>query len=350
MTSRTYFPGYGGVPVYTRLLGRAFQDLGHEVRLFTSTPAAGYDDTKEHFKVIRDDKTWSCLKLARWCDVLLQVELSLGLIWPFLLLNRPCFISHHTHFTGSQGTDLIRRLHGWLASKCHPISVSEVLRAGWGGHGIVISNPYDDRLFHDSSQTRDIDLLFVGRLIPDKGCDVLLKALVRLGEWQMFPKLTVIGDNLKNTVSELPKWRHQAEKMGLDNQVRFLGERPAPEVAAAMRASRILVIPSTWQEPFGIVGLEGLASGCQVIASIHGGLKEACGEFATYFENGNDESLATALKSCLNQAHTPQSPGLTDHLRAHESKAIAERYIKHFMNVRHANFTSYNEKDYSSTL
>lgn len=333
ITSRIYFPSHGGVPVYTRLLGNAFHNLGHEVRLFTSTPANVQMDSDECFEIIRSHQIASCLKLAKWCDVLLQVELSLGLIWPFVVFQRPCFISHHTHFTSEAGPDLVRSLYGWTAAKCHPISVSELLKKSWGGHGVVIGNPYDDKVFRCGQETRDNELLFVGRLVPDKGCDVLLKALLKLRKWQMFPKLNVIGDDGRHGVSALPEWRELAKNMGLEDQVTFLGGMPSHEVAAAMRASRILVIPSTWLEPFGIVALEGLACGCKVIASAHGGLREACGDFATYFENGNDDSLAIALKSALTEPDKNENLALSAHLKAHQAAAVAERYVRHFMSV-----------------
>lgn len=331
ITSRIYFPSHGGVPVYTRLLGNAFHELGHEVRLFTSTQAESGFSSGEKFQVIRGHQTSACMGLARWCDVLLQVELSVGLIWPFLLFKRPCFISHHTHFAAAGGPDLFRRVHGWVASQCHPIAVSDVLKKSWGGHGVVIGNPYDDGHFFPGDSHRNQELLFVGRLVPDKGCDVLLKALVRMREMHLFPRLVIIGDDGRQGVTVLPEWEKRVAQMGLADQVAFLGAQPVEAVAQAMRTSQILVIPSTWQEPFGIVGLEGLASGCKVVASRDGGLKEACGEFATYFDNGSDESLAIALQSALLADGVPCSPALAAHLEAHRPLAVAERYMDHFI-------------------
>jgi glycosyltransferase involved in cell wall biosynthesis len=62
------------------------------------------------------------------------------------------------------------------------------------------------------------------------------------------------------------------------------------------------VVPSRWQEPFGIVALEGIASGCVVVGSAEGGLAEAIGPCGLTFPNGNAPALAHALSRLLNDS------------------------------------------------
>lgn len=69
----------------------------------------------------------------------------------------------------------------------------------------------------------------------------------------------------------------------LQHHVEFVGSLARSDVAQLMATTRCLVVPSLWQEPFGIVALEALASGCTVIASRIGGLTEAGGPYASYF-------------------------------------------------------------------
>lgn len=333
ITSRLFFPLTGGVPVVVRLLANAWQLQGHEVRLLTRTAAGEAEAPAMLCPVIRMPSNGDLLDAARWCDVLFQMELSMRMIWPFALLRKPCIVSHHTHFSDTPDVSPARRLQGWTAACFHPVSCSQVIRRSWGGHGIVIGSPYDDQVFHQpaTGQPRPHQLLFVGRLVRDKGLDVLLRALALLSSQGRSLQLRVVGDAFDGGGSVLPEWRKEADGLGLAEQVTFLGGKDSAEIAEEMRQARILIVPSTWQEPFGIVALEGLASGCRVVASSGGGLQDAGGPFATYFENGSAEDLARALEPLLD-APPPDGEDamLSSHLDKHRASAVAARFIDVF--------------------
>ena len=335
ITSRLFFPLKGGVPVIVRLLAKAWQQQGHEVRLLTRTPAGDVGDPEAACLTIRMPSSGDLLAAARWCDVVFQMEVSLRMIWPFVLLRRPCIISHQTHFSDQEAPSWFRRMQAWIAACSYPVACSQVIRRSWGGHGIVIGNPYDDQVFYPSSteEPRPHQLLFVGRLVPDKGLDVLLRALaiLRAGGHQLH--LRIVGDGFSGS-SVIPKWRQEAENLGLAGQVTFLGGKDSAEIAEEMRRSQILIVPSTWHEPFGIVALEGLASGCHVVASAGGGLPDAGGPFASYFENGSAEDLARVLVPLL-AAPLPMGndPALSEHLARHSADAVASRFVSHFQSA-----------------
>jgi glycosyltransferase involved in cell wall biosynthesis len=113
-------------------------------------------------------------------------------------------------------------------------------------------------------------LIFVGNLIPRKELHTLLTALANLSgdHW----RLTVVG-SLDLDAPYVKAIRHQIQAMGLSPRVTLLGTQPAPELAARLAASHLLVVPSSY-EGFGIVYLEGMHFGLPAIASTAGAARE----------------------------------------------------------------------------
>ena len=99
--------------------------------------------------------------------------------------------------------------------------------------------------------------VFIGRLIRDKGVDVLLDAFAR--GVSDYARLQVVGDG-----PEMKHLRRQATSLGLDQVVTFLGS--TIDVVSVLTKSDCLVLPSR-REGFGLVALEALASGIPVVAS-----------------------------------------------------------------------------------
>lgn len=334
VTSRIYFPSTGGVPVYARLLTREWMRMGNEVRLLTSTP--NMDGEEDLFPVMRQPTLRDLMATAAWADVLFQVEVSLKFLLPFVLRRKPFVVSHHTHFAGVKTVPFFRRVQGVAANLGTAVSVSEPIRKSWGGFGEVIANPYDHQVFQTGNELRNGELLFVGRLVAEKGIDVLIKALQLLHTHDLRPTLRVIGDAEEQGQSLIPRWQQLSRDLAVDKQVTFLGNEDSAAVAQAMRQSRVLVVPSTWHEPFGIVALEGLASGCRVVASSGGGLPDAGGRFAIYFQNGDAAGLARAIRQALMESPPPDpiwENELAEHLRKHSAEVVAARYLQLFQSI-----------------
>jgi glycosyltransferase involved in cell wall biosynthesis len=131
-------------------------------------------------------------------------------------------------------------------------------------------------------------------LVSDKGAGMLLDAL-RLMNRQL--QLTIVGDG-----PERPALEKQVIDLQLQAQVKFPGSRQGEELADLLRQHEILVVPSLWQEPFGIVALEGIACGCVVIGSAGGGLSEAIGPCGVTFPNGDARALADAIARLLDDS------------------------------------------------
>jgi glycosyltransferase involved in cell wall biosynthesis len=108
-------------------------------------------------------------------------------------------------------------------------------------------------------------VLFVGRLVPEKGTDRLLEIVSRF----VGLTLTVAGDG-----PERPRLEGLARDLGIAGRVEFLGAVARDRIGALYRACRAVAVPSLWPEPFGIIGLEAMAAGRPVVAFRTGGIPE----------------------------------------------------------------------------
>ena len=108
-------------------------------------------------------------------------------------------------------------------------------------------------------------VLYVGRLHPEKGVDILIEALAKVSD----PKLTlrVIGEGPAEE-----DLRRLSSSHGL--AVRFDGPMRSAEVAAAMAEAGVVVVPSVVAEGLGLVAIEAMATGALVVASAIGGLRD----------------------------------------------------------------------------
>ena len=135
--------------------------------------------------------------------------------------------------------------------------------------------------------TDTIDLLYVGQLIRGKGVQLLLAAMAQLKAPRT---LDVVGTgNMEGELKAL------AARLGLADRVRWRGFQKNPQ--AWMLAAKCVVVPSFWQEPYGLVAAEAVALGRPVVAFAIGGLPEACDGKATLVPPGDVSALARALES-----------------------------------------------------
>jgi glycosyltransferase involved in cell wall biosynthesis len=204
------------------------------------------------------------------------------------------------------------------------IACSQALAGRIGLPCRVISNAYDDALFRDVHTVRDRELIFVGRLVSDKGVHVLLDALALLRGDGMRPRLTVVGTGPDSDFLTV-----KCSDLGLSDQVEFVGKKAGTALAALLNSHQILVVPSLVWESFGIVSLEAIACGCTVVASEGSGLTEAIGPCGVTFPPGDARALATALSRLLRfpEKRHQYRQGAPDHLRPHSAAAVASAYL-----------------------
>lgn len=151
-------------------------------------------------------------------------------------------------------------------------------------------------------------LLCVGRLIPIKGHDVLLRALAEAR--RELPELRL---DLAGSGPLEPELRERVRGLGLDDAVRFLGHVSPPPFAEAA----IVVVPSLG-EGFGMVALEAMERGRAVIASSVGGLPEIVeqGKTGLVVPNGDVTGLAEALVELGSDPSRARAMGEAGRLRA----------------------------------
>jgi glycogen synthase len=323
-SSYTYAPSVGGIETVSALLTREFLAAGHEIILVTETPALAL--SPDPSEIVRNPPLVRLLQLVRWSEVVFQNNISLRHLIPALLVRKPVLLVHQTWIRNIAGeigwNDRIKRA---LLPRAKNVAVSQAIAKDLSLGVKVIANPYDNRIFRLIPHTaRDRELLFVGRLVSDKGVDVLLRALGILKQQSINACLTIIGRgpaeaNLRALVCELE----------LDQAVTFGGEKVGPELAELMNRHQVIVIPSRWPEPFGIVALEGIACGCIAVGSEEGGLSEAIGNCGMTFRNGDSQELADRLRTLLSdsQLREKSRAAAPVHLERFRAQTVAQCYL-----------------------
>lgn len=326
--SPAFYPSIGGIETLVDILAREFVRQGHAVKLVSQVP--GDDSMKPFpFQIIRRPGPRELLSLTEWCDVFFQPQMSLKGLWPLLLARKPWVVAHNAWYERADASlgwqDYLKHFCVQFATG---ISVSDAVAAHVMTQSQVIPNTYREDVFRLIPEVpRDKDLVFLGRLVSAKGVDLLLDSLAELKRDGLTPGLTVIGEG-----PEEKNLLDQAKQLGIEDQVAFAGAKFDEELARMLNAHRILVVPSRWQEPFGIVALEGIACGCVVVGSQGGGLRDAIGRCGVTFPNGDAAALTGALANVLSSADELDAyrEHAESHLARHNTEKIAGEYLKVF--------------------
>lgn len=134
-------------------------------------------------------------------------------------------------------------------------------------------------------------LLFVGRLVPEKGLDILIKALPTVLRNGIPAKIVVVGEG-----PQREEYQRLASDYGLSSRVFFAGHLDDWTLRALYHVADVAVFPSRF-EPFGIVALEAMAARCPVVVSATGGLNEIVDHEGTGLKvsTDNPQALAQAI-------------------------------------------------------
>jgi glycosyltransferase involved in cell wall biosynthesis len=177
----------------------------------------------------------------------------------------------------------------------------------------------DPELFHPAAVRRQGESLvvgFVGRLVKEKGVDLLLEALDGLPD---SCRAQVAGSG-----PDEDRLRTLIQKLGLEGKVTLAGKIPAAHMPEFYRQLDVLVLPSrtrqNWKEQFGRVLVEAMACGVPVIGSDSGEIPNVVGDAGLIFAEGQVD----ALRSCLAQlVDKPE-------LRASLGRKGRDRVLAHF--------------------
>lgn len=208
-----------------------------------------------------------------------------------ILITQPEYLSSSEHLGEYRNkVEVIR--NGVDTDKFRPVDVSEQKRRQLG---------------FDPDRANLFFLSVLDEYHDYKGLDVLLEAMERLVESaDTPPKLLVGGDG-----SKLTEYQQQAQDLDLEPHVEFVGRIDEDDLVPTYNAADVFVLPSTSsdQEGFGLVLLEALSCGTQVVTTDVVGVSEEIQEhdLGELVERGNPESLADGIEKALGSGSAERS-------------------------------------------
>jgi len=370
IVSQSYYPRYGGVTEHVHNCALELRRRGHEVTIVTGRfPGARESDSGAGIERIGRNV------LVPFNRAFVDVTVGLGLRRQMRrLLAAYDFDVVHVHnphaptlplfalqesrgvtvgtFHGTIGRSALQELfHGYLARTLDRldarIAVSETAEASstryYPGRYHVIPNGVDVTRFHPDrapfERWRDpdrVNVLFVGRLDPRKGLQVLLAAMPQVVErTRGRARLLIVGD------SYLRRWFERQVPAACREHVHFLGHVPAADLPRWYATADIFVSPASGNESFGIVLIEAMASGRPVVASDIPGYRTVIhpGEDAETFPPDDAATLARTLvalvddparRACLAQHGRARAmdfawPRVTDRIEAVYREVLGRR-------------------------
>ena len=165
-------------------------------------------------------------------------------------------------------------------------------------------------------------ILSVGRLVPRKGVDLVIRALpyLKAAGFDDVELLIVGGGGDSNTLNNDPEIRRLlglAAELGVSEQVTLQGQVSRGEMPGIFRSADAVVC-APWYEPFGIVPLEAMACGVPVVAAAVGGLRDTVVDHATglHVPPRDPEAIGSALSLLLENPALRASLGRAGEQRA----------------------------------
>jgi glycosyltransferase involved in cell wall biosynthesis len=170
---------------------------------------------------------------------------------------------------------------------------------------------------------------FAGRLVPEKGLDVLLRACHLLIRDFPLLKLDIAGEGRASSSA-----RALADALGLGQCVTFYGKLPQPELEEVLGRAWVQAIPSVWEKPFGLMAAEAAMRGTASVASGTGGLAEIVihGETGLLTAAGGPEPLAAALRMLLTNQAVAERIGAAARLDA-MARFSLDRHVQRFLDL-----------------
>jgi phosphatidyl-myo-inositol alpha-mannosyltransferase len=161
--------------------------------------------------------------------------------------------------------------------------------------------------------------LFVGRVEPRKGLDVLLEAFHGLA-----------GDFALRVVGDGRELKRLQRRFGADDRIVFLGRLGNDGRDCELAAADVFVSPALGGESFGVVLLEAMAARCAVLASDLPGYRDAASEAAWFFPAGNVKALRDKLRLllCEPAARAELSSAGSERASLFSFNEMAARYLQ----------------------
>lgn len=315
----SFFPPdrVAGAELGALFMARHLRDGGHEVHLVITRPA---DRMREKVEEIEGLKVhWLTGPRPRGLAFLFEVSEAMKLIKELKpdAVNGICLLPGGlvAHLSSKQGarasvlcygydvTDMggmVGAIGEWTLKRIHNVGVATrycqgVVKERTGREGKICLAGCDEKVFPHlpcREPQEQVQLLFIGRMIPEKGFDFLLKIMTKLPE-NYHLKVAGSGDGLQ-------AYQKKMKDLGLTQRVEFLGLIPNGELTHLFAESDAFVLPS-FREPFGVVCIEAILSGVPVVCSNVMGLPEAVadGKNGVVVATREDEDWVSAIKKVV---------------------------------------------------
>ena len=178
----------------------------------------------------------------------------------------------------------------------------------------------------------DFVIVYSGRINQEKGISELIDAMLLLKDNPQI-KLLVLGStffndsNCDNIFLRLLKEKARSIK----KRIYFTGFVPYHQVPAYLQLADIAVLPSMWEEPFGLTILEAMAMGLPLITTRSGGIPEICDNYAIIIER--DDIVNQLFTSILDLYQHPEKRTLmskisVEHSKKFEKTLFADSFLK----------------------
>ena len=177
------------------------------------------------------------------------------------------------------------------------VTVSEHLRDRFleGAPGDVTVMPNSIDVPDRTHRIRDKLILFVGRVVADKGADAFVEAcaavLPQLPGW----RAEMVGADRFSAASPPTNFTRRLIARAQQVGVAMPGYLPHDATMERMSRAAIAVVPSRWPEPFGLSALEAMAHGAALVCSRRGALPEVAGDCAVYADPDKPGAIAAAV-------------------------------------------------------
>ena len=177
--------------------------------------------------------------------------------------------------------------------------------------------------------TSQKEVVFAGRLSPEKGVSLLLEAWSLVIRQHPDAHCHVVGDGPSR-----PELQQQAQALGLLEKVTFYGHLPRLRLEELAQSAWFQVVPSQWEEPFGISCAEAMMRGTAVLASYAGGLAEQIvnGESGALLPPTSPHKWAGTMTQLLNQPEECERLGDAARSRA-EKHFTLETYLDSWIDI-----------------
>lgn len=194
-------------------------------------------------------------------------------------------------------------------------------------NSFIFAKPFSRQRF--GLDEKDFVIVYSGRLTKEKGILELIQAIKQLNRSNI--KLLIIGANAYGTNQKATKYIQnlQEEALKIKERVIFTGFIDYKSVPSYLKMADIAVVPSMWEEPFGLTVVEAMAAGLPLITTRSGGIPEICEGVATIVNRENIiDNLANAVLDLYN--HPEKRHAMAEASLERSKLFDKETYAKNF--------------------